>query len=604
MQSVPDSPEALDFVTERRTTRVVFGAGSFWSGGAGGRSARAVEGARGGHAGTEEGRRGPRRPARSARRGRARDRAGARPGGRRCRGGARGGQGLGRRGLRARRRLGDRSREGDRPRARGEAQGHRGAHDLFRVGDDGDVGADRGRREAHGPRRARPGGAGHLRPHAHARPAAGRHCRQRLERDRARGGSAVGPGRRAGDPAQPRRSRSRSSPGRFHGSPRRPAIPGRAPRLSWARTWRVSPSPRPRWASTTRSATCSVDAGLPHAETHAALLPHVVRFNRDAAPEAMARIARALGAPDAIAGVFALAAATGAPSGLARLGLAREAIDDVVRAVLAAAPPNPRPLDERSLRNLLLDALEERTTSLTLAEQSGRRHPTHRRLRRGDGIGGPRRRAPAHAERAAEVSLRPLPGARERRAVHDAPRGEHAPLALQDPAVDAPRRARAPAGGALHGHASARSIPNRIRWRPLPIPQEKIDFLDGMHTLGGLGDPAGGPGYAVHLYAASADMGDRCFTNSDGDMLIVPQEGTLVARTECGVLRVAPGEVLLVPRGLKLTIDLPDGRGRGYVGEVFGVALPPPRARPHRIERPRGRASLRGAQPRRTRTAR
>jgi homogentisate 1,2-dioxygenase len=303
----------------------------------------------------------------------------------------------------------------------------------------------------------------------------------------------------------------------------------------------------------------------------------VVRCNRDAAPEAMTRIARALGAPDAIAGVFTLAGATGAPSGLARLGLAYEAIGDVVRAVLAAAPPNPRPLDERSLYNLLLEALEDGPMPTHEPEKSpaagGRADDATRPT---GGFGG-------------AMESEALAGALPRRqnAPRKSPYGLYPELVSGVPFTT--RRAENTRlwlykirPSTLHGELvrlpEGRFTgtfgvldPNRIRWRPLPIPQEKIDFLDGMHTLGGLGDPAGGPGYAVHLYAASADMGDRCLTNSDGDMLIVPQEGTLVARTECGVLRVAPGEVLLVPRGLKLTIDLPDGRGRGYVGEVFGV---------------------------------
>jgi homogentisate 1,2-dioxygenase len=115
--------------------------------------------------------------------------------------------------------------------------------------------------------------------------------------------------------------------------------------------------------------------------------------------------------------------------------------------------------------------------------------------------------------------------------------------------------------------------PNRLRWRPLPIPAapSRVDFLDGLATLGGLGDPAGGTGYAVHLYAANAGMGDRCFSNADGDMLLVPQQGALLCRTECGVLRVAPGEIFLVPRGVRFTVDLPDGGARGYACEVFGA---------------------------------
>ena len=59
---------------------------------------------------------------------------------------------------------------------------------------------------------------------------------------------------------------------------------------------------------------------------------------------------------------------------------------------------------------------------------------------------------------------------------------------------------------------------------PLPIPTtpQRVDFLDGLVTLGGVGDPStGGPGYAVHLYAANADMADRCFQDHDGDVLVL-----------------------------------------------------------------------------------
>jgi homogentisate 1,2-dioxygenase len=113
---------------------------------------------------------------------------------------------------------------------------------------------------------------------------------------------------------------------------------------------------------------------------------------------------------------------------------------------------------------------------------------------------------------------------------------------------------------------------NRTRCRPLPIPMQpaRFDFVDGLVTLGGAGDPTCGPGYAVHLYAANADMVDRCFSSVDGDLLIVPQQGTIECRTELGWLRASPGTVLLVPRGIKFAIGLRDGAARGWVGEVYG----------------------------------
>ncbi len=96
---------------------------------------------------------------------------------------------------------------------------------------------------------------------------------------------------------------------------------------------------------------------LPHAETHAVILPHAAAFNAPAAPEAMARIARALGAREAAGGLWALARRLGVPSSLAALGL-REV--DLPRAVaLATASPyaNPRPVTEAGIAALLARAL-------------------------------------------------------------------------------------------------------------------------------------------------------------------------------------------------------------------------------------------------------
>ena len=112
--------------------------------------------------------------------------------------------------------------------------------------------------------------------------------------------------------------------------------------------------------------------------------------------------------------------------------------------------------------------------------------------------------------------------------------------------------------------------PNQLRWGPLPIPSEPTDFVAGLITLGGNGDPAWQSGAAIHVYVANAGMRDRFFYDADGELLIVPQTGRLIVHTELGVLDVAPGDVCLVPRGVKFRVDVPDGTARGYVCENYG----------------------------------
>lgn len=115
--------------------------------------------------------------------------------------------------------------------------------------------------------------------------------------------------------------------------------------------------------------------------------------------------------------------------------------------------------------------------------------------------------------------------------------------------------------------------PNQLRWDPLPIPDETTDFISGLTTLMGNGDADAQIGIGVHVYAANASMTDRFFFNADGEMLFVPQQGRLRVHTEMGIVEAAPGEIALVPRGVKFRVDLPDGPSRGYVGENYGAAL-------------------------------
>jgi homogentisate 1,2-dioxygenase len=115
--------------------------------------------------------------------------------------------------------------------------------------------------------------------------------------------------------------------------------------------------------------------------------------------------------------------------------------------------------------------------------------------------------------------------------------------------------------------------PNQLRWDPLPLPDAPTDFVDGLVTMAGNGDPAAMAGCAIHLYAATRSMMDRFFYDADGELLIVPQQGRLRIATELGRLDVAPLEIAVIPRGIRFRVELPDGAARGYVCENYGAPL-------------------------------
>jgi homogentisate 1,2-dioxygenase len=129
--------------------------------------------------------------------------------------------------------------------------------------------------------------------------------------------------------------------------------------------------------------------------------------------------------------------------------------------------------------------------------------------------------------------------------------------------------------------------PNRLRWNPLPLPAEAepADFVDGLFTVGGNGDSRTRAGMAVHLYAANRTMEDRYFVDSDGELLFVPELGAVTLHTELGPLRVSPGEIAVVPRGIRFRVELagPDSDytvARGYLCENFGAAFTLPERGP------------------------
>lgn len=96
---------------------------------------------------------------------------------------------------------------------------------------------------------------------------------------------------------------------------------------------------------------------MPHAQTHAVVLQHVLEFNAPCAPSAEKRLARALSAETAVEGLASLRAELDAPRALRDYGLKREDLADAAILVLEAAPAsNPRPVTAESLTRLLEDA--------------------------------------------------------------------------------------------------------------------------------------------------------------------------------------------------------------------------------------------------------
>jgi alcohol dehydrogenase class IV len=94
--------------------------------------------------------------------------------------------------------------------------------------------------------------------------------------------------------------------------------------------------------------------GLPHATTHAIMLPHVLAFNAPFAVAAADRIAAALGSADASDGLRRLRVSVDAPRALRDVGLREDDIARAVSLILAEVPPsNPRPVDATSLSALL-----------------------------------------------------------------------------------------------------------------------------------------------------------------------------------------------------------------------------------------------------------
>ncbi|KAJ4296371.1 hypothetical protein N0V90_006416 [Kalmusia sp. IMI 367209] len=112
--------------------------------------------------------------------------------------------------------------------------------------------------------------------------------------------------------------------------------------------------------------------------------------------------------------------------------------------------------------------------------------------------------------------------------------------------------------------------PTQLAWLPFDIPAGgDVDFVSGLKTIAGSGDPTLREGLAVHSFLCNKSMEKRATVNSDGDFLIVAQEGNLDIQTEFGMLYVQPGEICVIQRGQRFKVNV-EGPTRGYILEIWG----------------------------------
>ena len=119
-----------------------------------------------------------------------------------------------------------------------------------------------------------------------------------------------------------------------------------------------------------------------------------------------------------------------------------------------------------------------------------------------------------------------------------------------------------------------------LRWSPTPLPSAPVSFIEGMRTMTTAGDAGTQTGMAAHVYLATRSMTDEVFWNADGELLIVLEQARLRFVTEFGVIEAEPGELVLIPRGVKFRVELPGGPARGYVCENYGGSFTLPERGP------------------------
>ena len=120
----------------------------------------------------------------------------------------------------------------------------------------------------------------------------------------------------------------------------------------------------------------------------------------------------------------------------------------------------------------------------------------------------------------------------------------------------------------------------QLRWGPTPIPEREMTLLSGVHTMTTAGDANTQLGMAAHVYLITKSMVDQHLYNADAEMLFVAQAGNLRFVTEFGRIDIEPGEIAVIPRGVKFRAEIPSGPARGYLCENYGGAFTLPERGP------------------------
>lgn len=115
--------------------------------------------------------------------------------------------------------------------------------------------------------------------------------------------------------------------------------------------------------------------------------------------------------------------------------------------------------------------------------------------------------------------------------------------------------------------------PHPLRWDPPPKSPAGTDFVDGVNLWASSGTPDQLTGVGIYSYWADTSMRRRFFYNADAEMLFVPQQGGLRLETELGLLDIAPGEIAVVPRGVRFRVVLHSEPAAGYLLENYGALL-------------------------------
>ncbi len=109
------------------------------------------------------------------------------------------------------------------------------------------------------------------------------------------------------------------------------------------------------------------------------------------------------------------------------------------------------------------------------------------------------------------------------------------------------------------------------RWGPFPFPPGEVSLIEGVRAVTFCGAADSRSGMTAGVYFATRSMRDEFFYDADGELLLIPQSGALDVATELGLVDVSPGEICVIPRGVKFSVSLSSSTARGYFCENFGA---------------------------------